>query len=197
MAVQTIPLTIDEFLEIAQQPQYETCQLELHDGVIEEMPPSSYLNSMIAAQFVRLLGNYVYDNGLGTVTGADGGYRLGPRTVVIPDAAFISRERKPDTSAKIIEGAPDLAVEVISPSESHPKVIRKVRRYLLAGTKLVLAVYADDEVINVYRLLESGELGVQTLGIEDTFEGGDAVPGFQLALRSIFPKQEEAGSPNT
>jgi Uma2 family endonuclease len=194
MAVYALPLTIEEFLKIAQQPEYESCQLELHDGVIEEMPPSSYLNSLIAAQIVRLLGNFVYDNDLGTVTGADGGYSLGTRNVVVPDAAFVAKARRPDPGSKVIEGAPDLAVEVISLSETTPKILKKVRRYLTAGTKLVLTVYPEDQVIIIYRLLDTGELGVQTLGIDEHFDGADVLPGLQLPLRSIFPKQEPTES---
>jgi Uma2 family endonuclease len=190
MEVQTKPLTIEEFWGILSLPENEGRQFELITGAIEEMPPSSYLNSMVAAAFVSYLAAYARENNRGFVSGADGGYALAPDTVFVPDAGFVSRERLVDFSSKIFPGAPDLAVEVISPSETHPMVLNKVRRYLQAGTQIVWAAYAEEQIVNVYRLLSDGELAVQTLGIDDHLEGGAALPGFSVALLNIFPQIE-------
>jgi Uma2 family endonuclease len=188
MAVQVKPITVEEFWEIAQQPEHEDHQLELIEGVIEEMPPSSYLNAMIAATVASFLTVYAREHHLGFVTGADGGYALSPKTVLIPDVAFVTRERVSSFVEKVFPGAPDLAVEVISPNETHPQVLRKVRRTVQAGTRLVWAVYPEDQTVNVYRLLESGELAVQTVGLEDSLKGGEVLPGLTLPLRDIFPQ---------
>ena len=84
--------------------------------------------------------------------------------------------------------APDLAVEVISPSESSNDVLKKVRRYLQAGTKIVLTVYSQDKSVYVWKSAADGSVNAQPLDENDTFDGGDVLPGFTLKVSDIFPK---------
>jgi Uma2 family endonuclease len=190
MGVDEKVATIEDYLEFAQRPENVACRYELTGGVIEEMSPSSYQNSMIAAQIVRLLGNFVVDNNLGAVTGADGGYILSPHDVVVPDAAFIGKDRQPQAGAKLVEGAPDLAVEVISPSETSRMVLDKARRYLQAGCPIVWAVYPEDQVVDVIRLAENEEMRIHTIGADGSLDGGDVLPGFSLPLSQLFKAAE-------
>ena len=186
MAVQNKLYTATDLWEISQQPENADKRFELIEGIIYEVAPSSPANSVVAARFVRWLGNFVEELDLGFVTGADGGFRVSVRDVYLPDAAFISKARLPDLPQKEFPIAPDLAVEVVSPSETSRKVLDKVQGYLKAGTRMVLAVYIEDRVLDVYRLLKNGQMSVETLRVGDTFDGADVLPGFHLALADLF-----------
>ncbi len=191
MTVQEKLYTIQEFLEIAQLPENADKRLELIEGVIRVMPPSSRKNTVVAIRIARFLGNHVDEHDLGYVTGADGGYELGPNTVPIPDVGFISKERAAGLAGVTFPVAPDLAVEVISPSETVRMVLDKVRAYLLAGTQMVWAVDAEDIVVDVYRLAENDTINVQTIDANGVLDGGSVLLGFKLAVKEIFKGLDE------
>jgi Uma2 family endonuclease len=180
--------TIAEFWEIAQRPENEDKRLELVKGVIYELAPSSKKNTITAIRFASFLLPFVDEHDLGYVSGADGGFELSDDEVRLPDVAFISKDRAAGLEGTTFTAAPDLAIEVITPSESNRKVLDKVRAYLPAGTKRVWTAYPDDEVVDAYRMGEGGSLIVDTFGIDDTLDGGSVLPGFQLPIKKIFPK---------
>jgi Uma2 family endonuclease len=186
MAIQERLYTAEELWEIAHQPEYADKRLELIRGVIQEMPPSSPTNTVVTARFVRLIGNYVDEHDLGFVTGADDGFTLGPNDVRLPDAAFISKSRITTLPEKTFPFAPDLAVEVVSPSETSRKVLDKVRAYLESGTRVVWAAYAEEEVVDVHHLLPDGAISTQTANKEGTLDGEDVLPGFMILIRDLF-----------
>jgi len=109
-------ITTQEFWEIARLPENENKRLELEDGVIVEMLPSSPINTIVAGRLSTFLNNYIMQHNLGYVTLPDGEFRLATGRVRQPDTAFISRERVPKVPDEF-EIAPDLAVEVASPNE--------------------------------------------------------------------------------
>jgi len=178
--------TVQEFWEIAQLPENEDKRLELIDGVILVMPLSGNKNTVVAIRIAHFLFSYVDELNLGYITGADGGFELGPKTVLIPDVGYISKERAGKLTGNFFPVAPDLAVEVISPSETARKVLDKVRAYLLAGTQLVWAVDPIDKVVDVYRLADDDTVNVQTIDINGILDGGSVLPGFTLAVKDIF-----------
>jgi len=179
-------ITAEEFLEIAAQQEN---MLELAEGAIIEMPPSSLLNSFIAMRIGHLLSSFVNQYNLGYVFGADGGYTLSPHNVRVPDVSFVSKQRFPTLPDKI-EGAPDLAIEVVSPSESARSVMNKAELYLQAGARLVWLVYPEEQVIDVIRPAEAGML-VQKFTLDGTLDGGEVLPGFSLPLNAIFPPEDQ------
>jgi Uma2 family endonuclease len=175
--------TAEEFWDIAQLPENQDKRLELEDGVIVEMGSSSPANTVTAARIVYFLNGFVIPRDLGYVTGADGGFKVGPKRVRQPDVGFISKARAPKLP-KRFDLAPDLAVEVVSPDED---VFKKAKEYIRAGTRIVWAVYADEKVIDVITPTEDGEFHVQELAISDTLDGGAVLPGFSLPVLDIFP----------
>src|SRR5258708_27757590 len=186
MVAQERQYTNAEFWEIVRLPENEARRFELINGVIIEMPPSSPANGIIATFIGHLLLTHVLPRGLGYVTGPDVGYELGPDTTCQPDAAYISKQRAGGIPRKVFLTAPDLAVEVISPSETVRSVLDKARLYLQAGARLVWAVDPEAKKVDVYRLAENGELRVQTLGIGDTPDAGDVLPGFSIKVQELF-----------
>lgn len=102
----------------------------------------------------------------------------------MPDVAFISWDRLPDrvVPKKYFPVPPDLAVEVVSPSDGPRDVAQKMERYRRAGVPLVWWVYPDTRTVTVYR---QGQL-VAEVGEGDELEGGDVLPEFRLAVADIF-----------
>lgn len=184
MVVREKLYTVEEFLELAQAPENETRRLELADGVVVEMPPSSRLNTITAGRLAHFLNAFVIPRDLGYVTVPDGGYKLGAHTYRQPDVAFIAKAHAQDLAGVAFDGAPDLAIEVVSPSED---ILKKAYEYLLAGTQVVWAVYAEDKLVRVLRLDENGDLHSKQHGVEDALDGGEVLPGFTLAVRDVFP----------
>jgi Uma2 family endonuclease len=186
MVVQQRTYTTKEFWDLVQQLE-DNQRLELIEGMLIEMPPSSPLNTVIAARILAFLFNFVELHDLGYVSGADGGFTVSPVTVLIPDVAFFAKERAP-TIPKEFHGAPDLAVEVISPSETPRKINDKTALYLANGGRMVWNVYPEDAVVEVWQSTEDGAMKVHTLTVDDTLDGGDVLPGFKLPVAKIFPQ---------
>ena len=181
MAVTRKTYTADEFFEVARSPENQHRRLELDNRVIVEMPPSRPINAFIGARILKILANYVDEQGLGYVIDASGGYKLSDDQVRQPDASFISKERYaslPD----VFEGGPDIAVEVVSPREDP---LAKAAEYLNAGTKLVWAIYPEQQQVHV---LTKTEPRWMILTADDTLTGEDVLPGFEVPVKDIFPE---------
>jgi Uma2 family endonuclease len=156
---------------------------ELVDGVLVEKP-TGFEESSLALWLSHHLRTYLNTNNLGELAGADATLRLAPGLVRLPDIAFILWENAPDADDEtpIPDLAPDLAVEVISPSNTPKEMARKRREYFTAGTRLVWEVYPKSRTVHVY----TSPAKPRTLKIGDTLDGGDLLPGFELPLKVLF-----------
>lgn len=161
-------------------------QYELVDGTLVEKA-MGWKEATLAFWLGFRLQDYLQTNDLGAVTGADGTLRLRQRLVRIPDVAFILWENVPpdDELPQIPDLAPDLAVEVISPSNTVREMARKRKEYFQAGTRLVWQVYPDRKEVEVYT--SPGRF--RTLGLTDTLDGGTLLPGFRLPLADLFAER--------
>ena len=182
--------TAAAFWEIASLPENAAKRLALIDGVIIEVPPSSQKNTVIAARIIYFLNAFVIPNDLGYVTGADSGFTLNEQNARQPDAAFISKTRHPRLEGVIFPHAPELAVEVVSPSESSRDVLKKVTRYLEAGTHQVWTVYPEDQEVYVWQQAADGGLHTQIYTVADRLSAEPVLPGFSLQVKDIFPQAE-------
>ncbi len=180
--------TLDDLHEIEDRPENQDKFFELIDGVIYEMAGTSAKPTVIAMRIGRLLGNHVDDNDLGYITGADGKFEMGTHNALIPDVAFVSKERQPELPDGPFTIAPDLAVEVVSPSDSIKATQRKAKRYLSLGTHIVWIVYPDDQSVDVCRLLPDGNMSIQEVDINGVLDGSEVIAGFTVLVRQIFSK---------
>lgn len=159
---------------------------ELWEGELRKVPGAGGEASGIAAWIVVLVSLFVRPRRLGMVTGADGTYIVlnDPQTVLVPDAAFVRWERLPGRvrPKRYIPVPPDLAVEVISPSDEPGEIAKKLDLYRRAGVPLVWWVDPDRRTVAVYR---DGELAAE-LGEGDELDGADVLPGFRLPVTEIF-----------
>lgn len=155
---------------------------ELINGALVEMPPSSKKNTVLTAWIIHLLISYVVPKKLGFVSSPDGGYQINEHNAYQPDAAFISKDRAGGLEGQIFPAAPDLAIEIISPSETVGSVNDKIAGYFSAGSQQVWIIYPKTKAVHVYTAINK----VSILGVGDNLEGGDTLPGFSLDIRELF-----------
>ena len=181
-------ISAEGFLKIVGSPEYGDRIVELVGGEIIEMPLPNGEHGEVLARLTVLIGQHVLENRLGRVATGDTGFILernpdGRDTVRGMDLAFISIAKSPAPLPNtFLEFAPDLAVEVISPSNDAADIRLKIRQLLAAGTALVWIVYPELQIVDVHR-----PAGSRTLSAADVLSGGDVLPGFEVAVREIFP----------
>jgi Uma2 family endonuclease len=158
---------------------------ELWMGKVITMAPAGFDHGDVNTVLSHALADWVYKKKLGRVYDGQTGYRLSIDICYAPDVSFVSRERfKLITLSKhkLFHGSPDLAVEVLSPSDSITKTEIKVVNYLAHGTRLVWMVDMRNRSVRVYRPGESFEL----LRGNRVLTGNSVVPGFRLSLAKLF-----------
>ncbi len=152
--------------------------------VVETMPPGGR-HGVIAALLISLLLLWTRTGARGVV-GVESGFVLArkPDTVRAPDVFYVRPSRIPANGVPVAfwEIAPDLAVEVVSPTESAEEIREKVRDYLAAGTSLVWVVYPGTEEVVVH----TPDGLARTLGVDDTLSAPDALPGFSCGVAELF-----------
>lgn len=175
-------MTADELLAL---PRGEF-RYELVNGELKKMSPAGHDHGRIIVELTSPLHVFVKKKKLGKVYAAETGFVLttNPDTVLAPDIAFIRQERVKEVgrSKGYWVGPPDLAVEVISPSDTVGEVEDKVHMWLERGARLVWVVSPKLCNVTVYRSLTD----IETLTEKDTLDGGDVVPGFQISIAEIF-----------
>ena len=182
LATQHNLLTADD---LAKQSD-DGSRYELVKGVLQKMPPAGFEHGICAAEIGSKLTVYVKRHKLGYVCGAETGFRIAqnPDTVRAPDAAFVcqaSIERQGIIKG-YWEGAPDLAVEIISPGDTYAEVAEKVEMWLAAGCKLVWVINPRRKTVEVYR----PNADFTILRGTDTLEGDEVIEGFQCPVQDIF-----------
>jgi len=181
MVHQTPILTAAQFDEWVMRPENIERDFELINGEIVEKMVSNQKSSRIAARLLALIDTHVMQHNIGWVTDAQGGYSIGTERY-IPDAAYMSKSRQPEPSEDAYNPvAPDLAVEVVSPTDSYKDVSRKVSHYRAAGTT-AWVVLPDEQEIEVHAPGQP----VQVLRLNDTLDGGSILVGFSVPLTMIF-----------
>jgi Uma2 family endonuclease len=152
-----------------------------------KMSPAGFLHGAVVARFTARLEQYVSQHNLGNVTGAETGYLLeqDPDTVRAPDIGFVSRERIEQTGLPrtFYPGAPDLAVEVVSPNDTAAEVDDEARAWLAAGTRLVWNVQPITRVVEIYRPGRD----IEVLTTADSITGEDVIAGFTCPVSGVFP----------
>ena len=132
----------------------------------------------------RALLEYLARNPIGDVLGSDNLFVLGGNTKRAPDLSFISHERlRRIEPGRDIEGAPELAIEVLSPSDTATAMRRKVKQYFSAGARIVWLVYPESREIEVWRSASGPAL---VLSENDTLDAPDLLPGFSIPAGELF-----------
>jgi len=169
-------------------PDEEDHHYELDEGELILVAPTGPLHGSIESRMDRRLGTFVESNKLGEVLCGDVGFKLGDYTVRAPDVAFLIRDRlqrTPFPKDGFYDGAPDLAVEVLSPGDSAGEVLRKAGRFIEAGTRLVWIVDPRRRTVTICR--SNGPFAI--VGPEGNLDGEDVLPGFSCLVSELFPEE--------
>ncbi len=176
-------MTADELLKLPRgQFRYE-----LLDGVLHTMSPAGFNHGAHCSTIGMFLALFVRQHRLGVVLGAETGYilRRDPDTVRAPDASFVSTatlNRVGRPTRGFFVGAPDLAVEVLSPDDRPAYVDEKTRDWFAAGTQAVWNIDPRQKTISVYRAPDD----FLVLNAADTLDGSAVLPGFLCPVKDIF-----------
>ncbi|HEY7091495.1 MAG TPA: Uma2 family endonuclease [Tepidisphaeraceae bacterium] len=174
-------LTADELWRMP----HDHMRHELVKGEMRTMPPAGFEHGAIIIKLSRLLANHVEANHLGLVTGAETGFIVGrnPDTVRGADVAFVGKARLPTPLPKaFFPGAPDLAVEVLSPTDTVEDVEEKVTGYLDGGSKIVWVISPKARTVTVCR----PSANPVVLREAESLSGDDVVPGFTCKIIELF-----------
>jgi Uma2 family endonuclease len=162
---------------------------ELVDGTLVEKG-MGYEESEIALLISYHLLDFILPRKLGILTGESGTMRTTGAQVRAPDVAFLSRARFPGgkrPKGPIAPVAPDLAVEVLSKSNTKKEIARKLDEYFASGTRLAWIVDPKTKTVRVH----TSPAQSTRLEGDAALDGGDVLPGFRLALADLFPGPEK------
>lgn len=171
--------------EFQRMPEEDAYRVELVRGRIVREPRPGAEHGWLTGQLVERIGSFARQRGLGIVV-TETGFLMSvdPPTVRGPDAAFIAAENLPteDIPKGFWTTAPDLAVEVVSPSNTAAEIQEKVLEYLASGSRLVWVVDPATRTVAAYRSRED----IRLLTEGDVLDGADVLPGFRLAIAELF-----------
>lgn len=188
MGSTTTKLTFEEFQKL-QDAAEETVRYELDEGEPILTPSPTLRHGLVSFRLRRMVAAFVEKHQLGVVTG-EIDFRLSANTVRKLDVAFIAKEKMKglDADRTPIQGAPTLAVEVISPSNLAQDTLKKVHQYLAAGSQAVWLVYPPLKVIEIH-----DREGIRGMAEQDVFVETRLFPGleFSLSLPALFDENPE------
>jgi Uma2 family endonuclease len=181
-------VTAEQLFQMCEEERYELVR-----GVLVPMsPPPGFRHGAVAANVNLIVGRFAKEQKLGWITGAETGFRISrdPDTVRAPDFAFVARGRVTHEMdlTRYLDLAPDLVVEVVSPSDSASDVNEKVLDYLEAGARLVWICYPNSRSIEVHR--PGGDSRILSAG--DEISGENVLPGFACPVASFFATPDDA-----
>jgi Uma2 family endonuclease len=182
MALDTRIMTAEELWRMPS----DDLRHELVNGELKTMAPARFEHGAVGIKIAARILSAVEASELGVVVGADTGFvlRRNPDTVRAPDIAFVKAERIAGgrRTAKFFEGAPDLAVEIVSPGDTVDELEEKIADYLSAGCQMVWVVHPKTKSITIHRPT------VQPVVLHemDQLDGHQLLPGFRCAVAEIF-----------
>ncbi len=174
----TTLLTLEQF---EQMPEQDGVRYELKDGELVRMGTAKYGHEKTKYQVQHRLFVYTLQHPIGEVH-SEMAFALRPERVCVPDVAFMSNELASSGDPEhIFHGTPDLAIEIVSESESALELRQKIQDYLDAGSKAVWAFYPRLRVIAVY-----DAAGARELRGGDILEAPEILPGFRASASDFF-----------
>jgi Uma2 family endonuclease len=172
-------LTVEDYIRLPESVGNCDVRYELVEGELIIVSPAMFPHNRIRDRILVLLLTFVEPRRLGTVV-SEQAFQLSERTVRVPDVAFVRAGRFIATD-RPIEGAPDLAVEVVSPSNTPREIKQRITDYLAAGCRRVWVVYPDEPEVLIH-----GSTRVVSLRADVLLEDAELLPGFSVMVASLF-----------
>ncbi len=178
MASKTL-LTIEDFVRLPESIGGQDVRYELVEGELIAVSPDMLPHNRVRDKILLALMIFVEEHQLGLAV-AEQAFQLSATTVRVPDVAFVRTGRQLATD-RPVEGAPDLAVEVVSPSNTPREIDARISDYFAAGCRRVWIVYPEDREVYIH-----GLAGVVKRRGNDLLEDSELVPGFSVAVSEFF-----------
>ena len=183
MATKTL-LTVEDYMRLPESVGTRDVRYELVEGEVVVVSPGMFPHNIVRDNVLVALRAFLPGKKLGTAV-SEQGFQLSENTVRVPDVAFVRRGRKV-AAKRPIEGAPDLAIEVVSPSNTPRELEQRISDYFAAGCKRVWVIHPDDREIYIH-----GLAGVTRRRGDELLEDAELLPGFSIKASSLFEKPEE------
>jgi len=178
MATKTL-LTVEDFMRLPESVDTKDVRYELVEGELITMSPGMLPHNLIRDNLLVVLRAYIANRKLGTVV-SEQPFQVSKRTVRVPDVAFVQAGREL-ASDRPIEGAPDLAVEVVSPSNTPREIEQRISDYFAAGCKRVWVFHLEHQEVYFH-----GLAGVSRRRGDELLEDAELLPGFSVKVSSLF-----------
>ena len=175
-------LTVQDLQKL--QTAHPDYRMELIAGQVQVMSPSGYEADEVSIELAAQLRNWVRPRRLGRVTGSSAGFILPNTDTRAPDVSFVRAERLRQSPRSFAELAPDLMVEVKSPTDSLKKIRQKVKNFLALGTQVGIVIDPETHTVEAYR---SGTETAQVLKDGDQLTVPELLPGWTLAIADLWP----------
>jgi Uma2 family endonuclease len=172
-------VTVDDFVRLPDTVDGSNVRYELVEGEVITVAPAMLPHNLVRDNFVIVLKPFVRSHDLGTVV-AEQPFHLFEGTIRVPDVAFVRAGREIATD-KPIEGAPELAIEVVSPSNTPREIDQRISDYFAAGCRRLWVVYPEDREVYIH-----GLAGVTRRRAEDLLEDTELLPGFSVKVSELF-----------
>ncbi len=176
-------LTAEDFLGL---PKEESKRHELVEGRLVPVCAAASRSAIVATNISTSMNSFIREHRLGICGGADWSFRLrtNPDTVRMPDVAFVRADRIPPggVPSTAWDGAPDLAVEVLSPSNRFSEIMERVQDFFDAGTRLMWVIDPDKRNARIF----APDRAMRIAGEDGMLDGEDVLPGFTLPLAQIW-----------
>ena len=184
--------TVDDVMEITADRASNGVSYELIEGELLEVSPTNLLHSWVAGEVYSFLKAFARQHKLGTVFFESGHQsRRDSFNLLGPDVAFVSRDKLPDDLPEAYaDFMPDLAVELLSPTNTKSEIERKIDIYLRNGTELVWIVKPRQKCVEVCRLDDDGAIETETVSQGESLSGETVLPGFKLPIAKLFPEKK-------
>lgn len=184
-AIQNKVWTDEELLSLPDD--MKKCEIIKGELVVS---PAGIEHEEIGVRLIIALGTYIRKQKLGIVCGSSAGYWMKDKTSFLsPDVLFITKERlKGEKRApkKFFDGAPDLVVEILSPSDTVERLHEKIVEYFDNDARLIWVLNPEEQVVLVYHTPQPDKL----LRMNDALDGEDIVPGFSMPVSELFAELE-------
>ncbi len=180
------PMTVEQF---EQFPTEAGWVYELHEGRIIVMPGPGNIHGDIQTRFTLTLGWFIQQHHLGILSGT-GCYNLplpnNTEEVLCPDLSYVTPTRKATMAKRgsYLVGAPNLVIEIVSPTDRRSDIANKVATYVQSGVRMIWVTWPITQSIDIWH--PETQQQPMHLGLRDTLDGYDVIPGFQCPVQAIF-----------
>ncbi|MGD0698133.1 MAG: Uma2 family endonuclease [Terriglobia bacterium] len=178
MATKTL-LTVEDFIRLPESVGTRDVRYELVEGELITVSPGMLRHNLIRDRIFFLLMSFLQTHKIGTVV-AEQAFHLVGNTVRVPDVAFVSAARELPYDG-VVEGAPDLAVEVVSPSNTPRELDQRRSDYFAAGCKRIWLVYPEEREVYIH-----GLSGITRRRGDELLEDPEWLPGFSVKVSEFF-----------